>query len=108
MIAFGGSYGGMLTAWMRFKYPHVIQGGIAASAPIRYFKGATEPEAFNEIITNSFRNASHDCPDVIKESWNILEQAKNRPETWDEISSIFNTCKPIKKASDLDDLYNYM
>jgi lysosomal Pro-X carboxypeptidase len=51
VITFGGSYGGMISSWMRMKFPNVITGALAASAPILHFKGATNPNEFTTIAS---------------------------------------------------------
>ncbi|KAL7229111.1 hypothetical protein ACSBR2_007747 [Camellia fascicularis] len=55
VVVFGGSYGGMLAALFRLKYPHVTVGALSSSSPILLFKNISSPYAFNNIITQDFR-----------------------------------------------------
>lgn len=41
----------MLAAYMRFKFPHIIQGSIAASAPMYQTAGKTSGDLFFQAVT---------------------------------------------------------
>lgn len=75
VIAMGGSYGGMLAAWLRMKYPHeVTAGALAASAPILQFTGLTPCSVFSQIVTSVFATAYKPaCADNVKRSWDVLK-----------------------------------
>lgn len=45
------SYGGMLAAWMRFKYPNMVDGAIAASAPIFLVSRVVDRDFFFTDVT---------------------------------------------------------
>merc|ERR1719422_1360020 len=69
VIVFGGSYGGMLAAWFRTKFPHIVAGAIAASAPIAQFSSPCD--AFGRIVTSDFSAAApnNSCSDAVRASW---------------------------------------
>jgi len=102
----------MLAAWMRMKFPHAIQGALAASAPIFYFKGADgAPETkYFEVITKVFAETTPDwrCADGIQEAFLDFNAIKNNTALWDEFSKTFNLCSPIDQVSDIDDLYQHI
>ncbi|KAG9395461.1 lysosomal Pro-X carboxypeptidase-like [Carpediemonas membranifera] len=99
VIAFGGSYGGMLAAWMRTKYPHVIAGAIASSAPVALFDGISDPNGYNKIVENDFT-----CAPLLKQGINAIASKGQTAAGLAELSSIFKTCTPLKSADTLPSL----
>jgi len=102
VIGFGGSYGGMLATLFRFKYPHLVDGVVAASAPVLAYLGmGYDPNAFARVVT---RDAGPQCAAVVKAG---LAQAVNRSATAlgrSHLSTLFKTCKPLKDADEAAEL----
>ncbi|XP_057991183.1 uncharacterized protein LOC110657800 [Hevea brasiliensis] len=101
IIVFGGSYGGMLAAWFRLKYPHIALGALASSAPLLYVDGLTPHSAFFYVVTNDFREASESCYTTIKNSWAEIERISNLENGLSILSNKFRTCEPLKDAKSL-------
>ncbi|KAL2481700.1 alpha/beta-Hydrolases superfamily protein [Abeliophyllum distichum] len=93
VVVFGGSYGGMLAAWFRLKYPHVAIGALASSAPILNFENITSPYSFNNIITHDFRSESENCYKVIKGSWQEIEETAAKSGGSEILRKAFRICK---------------
>jgi lysosomal Pro-X carboxypeptidase len=108
VIAFGGSYGGMLSAWLRMKYPNVIDGAVAASAPIWSFP-ASHPhlDGFGRTITRGVSaagGATDTCRDNLIAAFPLISEAGKSSAGRAVLSEAFQTCKPLHSVTDINAL----
>ncbi|KAL8528904.1 hypothetical protein ACS0TY_006393 [Phlomoides rotata] len=112
VVLFGGSYGGMLAAWMRLKYPHIAVGAFASSAPILQFEDVVPPETFYDIVSNDFRRESVSCFNAIRDSWNAIESEVQKANGLSYLTETFRFCRKLESADDLSDwlysAYSYL
>lgn len=92
VIALGGSYGGMLAAYLRMKYPNMIQGAVASSAPVLYFaNGTVDYAAFDTRTTEVFNATFEDqrCGANMKAGFEKMYEFRTGQLYWDEFNEIF-------------------
>lgn len=95
VIAFGGSYGGMLAAWFRIKFPHVCDGAIAASAPVAQFGAPCD--AFGRIVTADYEAEGADCSGIIRKSWAAVDNVTKTDDGLKWLTGQFQLCSPLTK-----------
>ncbi|KAJ8945590.1 hypothetical protein NQ314_009110 [Rhamnusium bicolor] len=109
VIAFGGSYGGMLAAWLRMKYPSSVLGAIASSAPIWQFKNLTPCENFYRIVTNVFEGLGGEkCSETIRNSWKVIRSVASDDAGKSKISTLWNLCSTLKKDEDINKVIDWL
>ncbi|XP_060903022.1 lysosomal Pro-X carboxypeptidase [Labrus mixtus] len=95
-IAVGGSYGGMLSAWFRMKYPNIVVGALAASAPIWQFPGMVPCGDFYKVVTQDFARSGYNCDANIRKSWKAINNVSSSASGLQWLSEEFSLCAPLK------------
>lgn len=82
-IAFGGSYPGSLAAYYRLKFPYLVAGALASSAPVM------AKEDFVEYDKHVTAVAGPVCAQQMRQTVQAVETALDNKEQLDQIKTLF-------------------
>uniref|UniRef100_A0A0G4GJV5 Uncharacterized protein n=1 Tax=Chromera velia CCMP2878 TaxID=1169474 RepID=A0A0G4GJV5_9ALVE len=115
VIALGGSYGGMLSAWFRLKYPGVVTAALAASAPVLQYAGMTGQYEWNKKVTDDFKKRG--CADELKTALSDLQSvvsktSESQKAFLDAVNEGFDLCEKegvrAKEGTDVQRLIDWL
>merc|ERR1712032_1499827 len=85
-IAVGGSYGGMLAAWLRYQFPHQFDGALAASAPLAGFTTTGVYDAMSKDF---------ECAAGLQKAFHAIWSTRSNATARAETTCAFNFCKAL-------------
>lgn len=104
VILVGGSYSATMVAWFRQKYPHLVNGSWASSAPLLAKLDFVE---YKEVVGESIRLVGGEaCYDRIERAFTEMEGLLTTQANIARITEYFNICEPLTVGSQLD-IWNF-
>eukprot|EP00743_Colponemidia_sp_Colp-15_P003474 GILK01003752.1.p1 GENE.GILK01003752.1~~GILK01003752.1.p1 ORF type:complete len:497 (+),score=49.29 GILK01003752.1:86-1576(+) len=95
VFVFGGSYGGLLSALFRIKYPDVVAGSIASSAPMFLLGSGVSDSSWFDTASESYIAHDETCGSQVEAAfsllWSDLLQGNN-----DKVQTALNLCTSPK------------
>lgn len=94
VITFGGSYAGMLSGWMRQKYPQLIDASIASSGPVH---AEIDFYQYLEVVSASLTTlGGAQCVQNIAAATQKIQALTTTTDGLNALSTQFSTCDPIQ------------
>ncbi|XP_053668609.1 putative serine protease K12H4.7 [Anopheles marshallii] len=99
VIMIGGSYSATMVSWFRQKYPHLVNGAWASSAPVFAKVEFTE---YKEIVSESIRSVGgRNCAERIERAVKQTEQLLANGE-YGRVAQEFRLCSDVDLSKPLD------
>ncbi|XP_036006088.1 thymus-specific serine protease isoform X2 [Fundulus heteroclitus] len=103
-ISFGGSYSGSLSAWFRGKFPSLVYGAVASSAPV---KAKLDFAEYNNVVGSSLKNeavgGSEKCQAKVREAF-VLVEAALLGGNLTKVAADFGCCQTPRNPDDQGEL----
>jgi len=113
VLTIGGSYAGMMAAWMRLRYAHIVDAAYASSAPILiagqgYPHPYISPYSYFARVAQDYQAADLSCPINIRAGFTALLAAFNSgsQSALEQVKTDLNLCN-TPSSSDADFLVQW-